>query len=111
MRKVYGESRIDACPFCDKGAFVKNSQSIPVCKEHKDSLMEVKCTCGEYLEPKEGKYGAFFLCSNCGIISKKKAKEMAEFEKDKPKINESSKIHNPKEERYLTPEEVDIDFT
>jgi hypothetical protein len=116
MRKVYGESRTDTCPFCDKPAYSKNEQKIPVCKDHTKSLMEVKCVCGEYLEPKEGKYGSFFTCINCGTITKRKALEMATFQKDEPKINNSAKeepkeIHNPKEEKYLTPDEVDIYFT
>tara|TARA_Y100000310_G_scaffold286879_1_gene311393 strand:+ start:351 stop:716 length:366 start_codon:yes stop_codon:yes gene_type:complete len=121
MKKVYGESRIDTCPFCDNKAFLKNEQGIPVCKDHKKSLMEVKCVCGEYLEPKEGKYGSFFTCINCGIITKRKAKEMATFSQDKPKVNKSAQkettpepspeIHNPKEEKYLTPDEVDMYFT
>ena len=77
MRKRYGESRIDKCPFCGKMAVVKNSQGIPVCNNHKGSeLKNLKCACGEYLDIAKGKFGAYFRCINCGNISFKKGLEM-----------------------------------
>ncbi len=55
---------------------MKNSQGLPVCNDHTKSILEgKKCACGETLQIKESKWGAFFLCKNCGPISTKKAKE------------------------------------
>jgi|TARA_B100002003_G_scaffold249312_1_gene285310 hypothetical protein len=77
MRKVYGKSREDSCPFCGKQGVTKNSQGIPVCLEHKETkLNDLKCICGEYLDIKEGKFGSYFNCINCGNINFKKALEM-----------------------------------
>lgn len=45
--------------------------------KHKDSLLaEMKCICGQYLEPRRGKYGLFFICQKCGIVNKRKAFEV-----------------------------------
>ena len=52
----------------------KNEQGIPVCPNHKGSrLNDFKCACGDYLDIKEGKYGIFFVCMNCGTINLQKA--------------------------------------
>ena len=62
------------CVFCDRQAISKNNQGFPVCVIHKkDDLPEMKCVCGEFLNIKDGKYGAFFLCPGCGPVSVKKA--------------------------------------
>ncbi len=75
--KRYGESKKDNCPFCGKQAITKNSQSIPVCVEHrKNKLDNMKCACGSYLEIRNGKFGAFFTCISCGAISMSKALEI-----------------------------------
>ena len=67
MKKIYGKSRIDKCPFCGRQATTKNSQGISVCIAHKHAIMnDLKCACGEYLDIKQGKYGYFFICMNCG---------------------------------------------
>jgi len=74
--KRYGESRIDNCPFCGKIGVTKNNQGIPVCNAHKEeTLKDIKCLCGEWLDIQEGKFGAYFRCMNCGNISFKKAME------------------------------------
>ncbi len=79
-RKVYGQSKITACPFCDKHATTKNRQNIPVCRAHiNESLEDIKCTCGRMLEIKESKYGPFFVCSSCGAISFKKGMEIRDI--------------------------------
>jgi len=76
-KKVYGQSQTKACPFCGKLATTKNSQGVETCIDHKSKSMDgMVCSCGSVLQPKEGKYGAFFLCFNCGPISMKKALEM-----------------------------------
>jgi len=73
-KKIYGESKINKCIFCDKYAVTKNIQNIPVCVNHKNSkLNDFKCSCGSYLDLKNGKFGVFFVCINCGIINLQKA--------------------------------------
>ena len=75
-RKVYGYSQEASCPFCGDVAVLKNSQDIPVCKDHKDNeLNDLKCLCGEYLDLKFGKFGPFFTCIKCGAVTMKKALE------------------------------------
>ena len=41
-------------------------------------MNEMKCACGEHLEVKNGKYGVFFLCMNCGPVNVRKVFEMNE---------------------------------
>lgn len=75
-RKVYGQSKNNNCLFCGKLATTTNKQGIPVCSVHKNSrLNDFKCTCGEYLDIKSGKFGIFFVCMNCGTISLNRALE------------------------------------
>ena len=81
--KKYGQSKVDSCPFCSKIATLKNRQGVPVCIAHKDETIdELKCLCGEYLEMLEGKYGVFFKCTKCGNMNLKK---VMEFNTIKPK--------------------------
>lgn len=86
QRKVYGQSKVSECPFCGSQAFSQNSQNIPVCKAHvNETLPDMKCVCGEWLDLKFGKWGPFFTCFNCGIVNLKKAMEMASMQKTKSK--------------------------
>jgi hypothetical protein len=75
-KKVYGASKTEKCPFCDRPAFNVNKQGIPVCQNHKDQSIDFRCICGEWLELKKSKWGVFFICANCGTISMHKALEM-----------------------------------
>ena len=75
-KKVYGQNRMEKCPLCGDNALHKNKQGIPVCKDHTDFEIELKCACGDYLDPKEGKWGTFFVCMHCGAISWHKAMVM-----------------------------------
>jgi len=76
-RKTYGVSKTNTCPFCGRPAYNKNSQGVPVCKDHiKEQLNDLRCVCGSWLDIKEGKYGVFFTCMNCGAINLKKGLEM-----------------------------------
>ncbi len=76
-RKIYGSYKIECCPFCDKQGTTKNAQGVPVCIEHKDKLLpEKKCSCGEYLEIRSGKWGPYFYCINCGNINFKKGMDL-----------------------------------
>lgn len=78
VRKVYGQSKQESCAFCGGKAFSENSQGFAVCNAHKTKVMEdKKCVCGEYLDVKKSKWGAFFLCSKCGPISLSKANSAA----------------------------------
>ncbi len=75
--KKYGQSRKDLCPFCKKDATTKNKQQIPVCYAHKSSILQdLTCICGDHLELRNGKFGVYFNCSNCGNINLKKALEV-----------------------------------
>ena len=75
--KRYGQSRVDACPFCGKQAVAENDQGIPVCAAHKnDTLPELKCSCGDWLDLRNGKFSPFFSCMKCGNISLRKALEI-----------------------------------
>lgn len=79
MRKIYGQSQNTTCVFCDKLATKKNKQGFTTCINHVNSIMpDKKCICGEWLDIKESKWGAFYVCSNCGPISLNKANEMNE---------------------------------
>ena len=75
--KKYGESRIDKCPFCNQQATMKNTQQIPVCSRHRETLMDdLICACGSTLEMKDGKWGAYFSCYRCGNMNLRKALEI-----------------------------------
>jgi predicted RNA-binding Zn-ribbon protein involved in translation (DUF1610 family) len=84
--KQYGAGKKNDCPFCGKQATTKNSQKLPVCSAHKDSSLEdIKCVCGSYLDIREGKFGAFFLCDNCGPMNIAKGLEMRNLQKQNAK--------------------------
>ena len=105
--KRYGESRIDRCPFCSKTATTANKQGVPVCSEHKDKNLDLKCICGEYLDVMKGKWGPYFRCLNCGNISFKKGLSMNQTKEKKAPV----KVHDTKKEAMLTPEDIDIYFS
>jgi hypothetical protein len=76
-RKVYADEKVSHCPFCGGAAIMKNLQKVPVCAKHKDAVLEdMKCACGGYLDIMQGKFGPFFVCPNCNIISYKKGLDM-----------------------------------
>ena len=99
--KRYGESKIETCPFCGRQSIIKNSQGVPVCRDHKDEkLPEMKCVCGSYLMMQEGKFGVYFNCMKCGNLSLKKVLDInpnimhAEKTKEKIVRPEIGKIQN-----------------
>ena len=98
-KKIYGKSRIDKCPFCGKQAITKNSQGVSVCLTHKHAIMnDLKCACGEYLDIREGKYGYFFICMNCGPQSHTKVyalNEIKDISKKEHPIKDISKKEQP----------------
>ena len=91
--KRYGQSKEMGCPFCGKQATAKNEQGLEVCRFHTKSIVEeFKCVCGSWLEPKTGKFGRYFLCTNCGPINYNKAMSIKEtspiVKEEKPIIQE-----------------------
>ncbi len=92
FKKVYGQSKTDVCPFCQRQATTTSSQGIPVCQEHKVAILnEFKCICGDWLELQTGKYGTYFKCHQCGNINFKKTLE----------INVVKNISNPDMEKKV----------
>lgn len=79
-KKVYGASRMEKCPLCGDAAVARNPQGIPVCNDHRTYTIELRCACGKPLEPKDGKWGTFFVCIDCGAISWHKAMAMNDLE-------------------------------
>jgi len=80
MRKIYGQSQNTTCIFCGTAATTKNWQKLPVCRAHvEEELEDIRCTCGEYLDVHESKWGAFFSCIKCGSMSLQKGLEMKEL--------------------------------
>lgn len=102
--KRYGQSKIENCPFCGKQGVTKNSQGIPVCQSHKEHDIEnLKCACGEWLDTREGKWGPYFHCMNCGNINFKKGMEMNPQVKQK----NSQDKDQAKKEVTVTSDQVD----
>jgi len=99
-RKRYGESQILNCPFCGSLAHSKNKQGVPVCSKHKErELANLKCICGEELEVRESKWGAYFFCINCGNLSFNKGMEA------NPQIKQNNQ---EKKEIVIRSDEVDF---
>lgn len=97
LPKRYGMSQERLCPFCSKQALSTNGQGVPVCKNHSaTTLPEVKCVCGSWLELREGKWGPFFLCLQCGPVAFKKGIEMLKFMKPKEAIQtKTAEVNKP----------------
>ena len=112
--KKYGSYKIDYCPFCRKNATTKNPQKVPVCHEHKKSILkDLTCFCGDYLDLKDGKYGIYFTCMNCGNFNLKKALEMNPELED---VKQEKKKRPPlfptkKKEITITSDEVDTHYS
>jgi hypothetical protein len=99
--KRYGQSKSNKCPFCGIEAVFHNAQGIPVCRKHKDmNLNDLKCMCGESLESRTGKFGAYFHCMNCGNVNFRRALEVNEGRLNRQKMPEivtrEKKYNNPK---------------
>ncbi|MBL7056115.1 hypothetical protein ISS07_04340 [Candidatus Woesearchaeota archaeon] len=114
--KKYGSYKADNCPFCGKTAITKNSQSIPVCVSHKESILrELTCNCGDPLELRDGKFGSYFNCMNCGNFNLKKALGMnPKFdEKEENSENKKNEISEKKERKEITitSDECDVHYT
>lgn len=118
--KRYGQSKIDLCPFCEKAATAKNSQDVPVCQNHKKTLLpDLKCSCNSYLELRKGKFGVYFNCMNCGNMNIKKALSLNPnlgIDTNVPVSEVIGKTGNKpskqdKKEITITSDEVDINYS
>ena len=79
--KVYGQSKTNGCFFCGKTSTLVNEQSLPVCVTHKNAVLnDFKCACGNWLDLREGKWGPYWLCHDCGIINQRKALEFNQIQ-------------------------------
>jgi hypothetical protein len=73
LPKRYGQSQTTPCFFCGRAALAYSAQRLPVCEAHRQERADdLVCACGERLQVKDGKYGVFLLCANCGPVSLKK---------------------------------------
>ena len=100
MKKVYGSYREENCIFCGERAICMNEQNLPTCVKHKHETVnmdKIKCSCGEFLDIKEGKFGSFFLCMNCGPMSIAKIKEINDIRPEEAALKtESNSVYkNP----------------
>lgn len=90
----------NSCVFCSKTATVKNKQGFAVCPIHKEEeFPDMKCACGSFLNVKTSRYGAFFLCPDCGPISLGKAFSMNEV-----------KLKNNEQKKEITLRSDEVDF-
>jgi hypothetical protein len=121
--KKYGQSKVDPCPFCRMDSTTKNKQQVPVCQKHKENILRnLTCFCGDYLELKDGKFGVYFNCTNCGNINIKKALEMNPDLGKEPKTEEkvaekaesktkATKKTENKKEITITSDEAEVFYT
>ena len=72
---------MEKCIVCGEPARIYNSQQLPVCRPHeKHEAMELRCPqCKGFLDVKKGKWGSFFTCMSCGVLSIKKLKSMTDL--------------------------------
>ncbi len=76
-RKQYGASQTPTCVFCGSSAYAKNTQGFVACADHKHAQVGAcKCSCGEWLNELDGKYGKFFACPQCGTLNISKVKSL-----------------------------------
>lgn len=107
FRKRYGASRVDSCPFCGKQGVTKSVQGVPVCTTHKNrQLSGLKCACGNYVDIKEGKWGAYASCLRCGNMNLRKILEINPSQKVQEKPKEMPK----KEKTEVTVRSDELDF-
>lgn len=116
--KKYGSYKVDLCPFCRKNATVKNPQQVPVCSSHgKSILRDLSCLCGDFLELRDGKYGPYFSCMNCGNISLRKAMErnpqikISSSEAKENNQHEEADRPKAKKEVTITSDQVDVYYS
>lgn len=108
MKKVYGESKIDSCPFCGKRATVKTEQGVPCCVDHRKAEMpNMKCLCKGYLDVCEGKWGAYFRCMSCGNMNFNKGLEINNLIMGSVPISNAKELEQAKKEPTVIYERSD----
>ena len=72
---------MEKCIVCKAVSTSYNKQQLPVCSKHKDyEAIELKCPmCKSYLDVRKGKYGTFFSCIECGVLSVHKLKSFSDL--------------------------------
>lgn len=102
--KRYGQSKIDACPFCGQRATGINSQGVPVCRDHTSALLnDMKCICGSWLEMKTGKFGVYFNCMSCGNFNLKKVQEFNEVKDVSKKVDNMKSVPKAVDKKNAKP--------
>ena len=113
-KKSYGNYKTNYCPFCDRIATHKNNLGLETCQVHlKDSLPEIKCLCGSWLEQKSGKFGHYFNCQNCGNINLRKGLEFKEVTSEKIVTETKKSIPDKiilKEKKEITITSDDLEY-
>ncbi|HLC81766.1 MAG TPA: hypothetical protein VJH68_03845 [Candidatus Nanoarchaeia archaeon] len=113
-KKKYGSYKTPACAFCQRMATHKTNFGLETCQQHsKNSLPEIKCICGSWLEQKSGRFGPYFNCPKCGNVNFKKGLELKELTAKKA-ITET-KIIPPeklvlKEKKEITITSEDLEY-
>jgi len=103
--KKYGSSKTTPCPFCQRIATLINQQGMEVCRLHaQETLPEIKCICGSWLELCSGKFGPYFNCLKCGNINFKKGMELQGriSPQKKEAVKEETKPTTAREKKEIT---------
>ncbi|PIN74431.1 hypothetical protein COV20_00185 [Candidatus Woesearchaeota archaeon CG10_big_fil_rev_8_21_14_0_10_45_16] len=99
LKKSYGEYKKINCSFCERPATQKNTQGADVCYQHiKNQLEEIKCTCGSWLEIRNGKFGLYFNCINCGNLNYQKAMSIKEITMPKLQKETAVSVKTPEQQ-------------
>ena len=100
-----------------------NSQGVPTCLAHKKAqLLDLKCSCGDWLDILKGKYGPYFNCMKCGNVTFRRGleinqpikahyEEKSAYEKKQKQYQKKKMYHAVKEtkkEITVTSDEVDF---
>ncbi len=75
-KKIYGANKQETCFLCGSISTALNDEGLPVCVCHRKEKGNFRCVCKEWLDVKKSKYGVFFTCINCGVISYSKGLKM-----------------------------------
>jgi len=107
--KKYGSYRTAKCPFCSRQGTAKNEQGIPVCSGHKNQVLpDLKCSCGSYVDLREGKWGPYFSCIKCGNVKFNRVMEMNDVKPQAVKQAERTKTKFQPKETTVRSDELDF---
>ncbi len=107
--KVYGESQVQSCAFCASVATQRSDVGVYVCHRHKQQrLEEIKCTCGNWLEQKSGKFGPYFNCFKCGNINFRKGMELKALQESKIRQDSARAVQEVKKQEPLPEEKKSV---